>query len=206
MAKWAYLIETDSRVRAAERRWRASGNDEDLIVYVDMLKRHAQEVSDDLQSSYDDAIRNRDQNAEKYDSINKAQAVLRKRPRNPGVRFARIKAAFKKEQSEENADDLVAEYEIAKGRKDKEISRHCNLQGHMGSFCNQANQIEITTRYYIILVSYQTPVAYRLRSTGEEFVTDMRHSRTTNRHIRRWTGTTATEVPQAEIDDIYRNI
>ncbi len=206
MHKWSYLIESDVIARSAERIWQHSGSDEDLIAYVTILLRANQEVPDDIQTQYDAAMANRTQHNAMYLAINRASPLLKKRkPRNAGARFARIRAAFKKDPSEETADDFFTEYERVKGSlKDREISRHCHLQGKMGQHCNQANQTEITTLHYIILVSYRTPVAYRVRSTGDEFVTDRNHSVTTNQHIWRWTGTHATTVPQAEIDDIYR--
>jgi len=59
-----------------------------------------------------------------------------------------------------------------------------------------------------VLVSYTTPVAH-LRPDGTALVTDVKHSRTTSRHINRWLGDVP-EVrretrPQAYFDDLLES-
>ena len=47
-----------------------------------------------------------------------------------------------------------------------------------------SNMCEVTTRYATILFSYKTPVA--MFSNGVLFVTERKHSVTTQRHINKW--------------------
>lgn len=53
----------------------------------------------------------------------------------------------------------------------------------------------------IVLFSYNKPVAAKVLG-GDNLRTDTFYSRTTTKHINAWAGKTATEVPQAIIDEL----
>ena len=49
-----------------------------------------------------------------------------------------------------------------------------------------SNQTELKMNDYIVLVSYQTPVAIQDRKTGAFYQTEKKWSKTTSRHIGQW--------------------
>ena len=65
------------------------------------------------------------------------------------------------------------------------------------------NTSEITTDRYVILFSYNTPVAYLDLDHDKCFVTETKYSRTTSKHISKWLPSEATEVPQQQINDLF---
>jgi hypothetical protein len=66
MHKWSYLIEMgDSRTREAERAWKASGDDDALVAYVNELIRARATVSQSLARAYEDALLKRERNLDK---------------------------------------------------------------------------------------------------------------------------------------------
>ena len=139
--------------------------------------------------------------------IRYANALIKKAPSRTGARFDRLVKEFKSNPSMETAGEVINDYDrITSKPRDKELHRTCELEGKMGRVCRQANQQEITTKHFVILVSYQTPVAYVVRKTGDEFHTKTRHSRITNKHIRIWTSNRSEPVEQAELNDIYSDI
>jgi hypothetical protein len=134
-----------------------------------------------------------------------AHEILKNPPTAGDTRFDRLLTEFVNAQATATANALVLDYKRITGPPDKEVSEHCNLKGKMGGVCHQANQAEITTRYFVFLVSYQTPVAYRSIATGNEFHTKTRHSITTNSHIRKWTSASSVPVTQEEIDELFQH-
>jgi len=55
----------------------------------------------------------------------------------------------------------------------------------------------------VILVSYDTPVAYFNTATGKHFITAEKHSATTTRHINKWLdGAEAETKPQSEFNTL----
>jgi len=61
----------------------------------------------------------------------------------------------------------------------------------------------IETDEYLVLVSYETPVAYELKETGACYRTSTKYSATTSRHINQFLdGRTATEVSQETVSNI----
>jgi len=142
------------------------------------------------------------ENAIKY-----AMEILRARVTNADARFERLTREFRSNNSEDEAEALISDYDRITSRpRDVEVSRTCDLRGKMGNTCKQANQIEITTKRFVILVSYRTPVAYTVIATGDGFHTRERHSRTTSSHVRIWTLASSQPVDQKELDDIYRDV
>lgn len=66
-----------------------------------------------------------------------------------------------------------------------------------------SNQNEITTTDYIVLFSYETPVAAEHRSSGKCYRTAKKWSQTTSRHINSWLeGREAIPISQSEIDSL----
>lgn len=66
-----------------------------------------------------------------------------------------------------------------------------------------SNQTQITTDDWVILFSYQTPVAAQNRHNGQQIATRKKWSRTTSRHINKWLdGMSANLVDQEELDRI----
>lgn len=134
-----------------------------------------------------------------------ASLVRSNMPVKADLRFTRLSQEFMEESTEAKAKELQRDLARINGPTNKVISETCNLMGKMRNVCHQANQTEYTTTYFIILVSYAEPVAYKVRSSGHEFYTQKNWSVTANRHIRTWTGYTAEAVPQAELDQLWRN-
>ncbi len=128
-------------------------------------------------------------------------------PSNADTRFKRLIDDYKKDPTEHRAKWLLTDLERLNGPRDRQISETCRLMGKMGNVCNQANQTEITTKYFVILRSYQTPVAYRVRGTNEpSYRTSERHSSTTTNHVTKWINLPVQDVTQRELDEIYRAI
>ena len=60
-----------------------------------------------------------------------------------------------------------------------------------------SNMYELDTDKAVVLLSYQTPVACRLKSDGACFRTEQWYSSTTSRHINKWLrGSLALEMSQ----------
>ncbi len=187
MKKWDHLLEADSRTREAEREWTASGDKDALLKYMSALNRARDPLPNTVIVAY-------------------GRLLMREPPRGADRRFVRLVADFRSSQSIRRARILIADNDRITGPDDAEVSQHCNLVGHMGGRCAQANQTEITTRYFVILVSYRTPVAYRVISSGAEFHSSRTWSRTTDRHVRNWTGAGSQAVSQDELNAIHRDI
>ena len=69
----------------------------------------------------------------------------------------------------------------------------------------KANCTELKTGNYLVLFSYQTPVAYRDLRTGKYYRTVKKWSRTTSRHISQWlNGQQAEEVGQDNLDQLIQ--
>jgi hypothetical protein len=70
------------------------------------------------------------------------------------------------------------------------------------------NLIEVHTNDYIILVSYQTPVACRCKKSdvyGYHYKTEKKWSNTTTRHVNWWLkelGSDAKNMPQSWFDNL----
>jgi hypothetical protein len=72
-----------------------------------------------------------------------------------------------------------------------------------------ANQTEIITDNYIILVSYETPVAYFDRVNDKVYRTSKKWSVTTSRHINKWLEDflgVAEETSQNVLDHLMNNV
>lgn len=66
-----------------------------------------------------------------------------------------------------------------------------------------SNQTEVETSRYVILVSYQTNVAYQDKETGLFFKTSKKWSNTTSKHITRWLdGRNAAAIDQKVLDEL----
>lgn len=48
------------------------------------------------------------------------------------------------------------------------------------------NMTELYLDNYVVLFSYETPVAYRERKTGDIYKTSVKYSNTTARHVNKW--------------------
>jgi len=66
-----------------------------------------------------------------------------------------------------------------------------------------SNLTEVETSEFLILVSYQTPVAFQDKKTGEFFKTDKKWSVTTSKQITKWLdGRNANLTPQSTLDGL----
>ena len=132
-------------------------------------------------------------------------ALIRRTPVRADIRFNRLLSEFREDPSTERTEWLLRDISRVTGPKNREVSEHCRLRGKMGNVCNQANQTEVTTTYFVILVSYQTPVAYRVRASRNEpnYRSEVRHSVTTTQQVGRWVNLPIEDVTQAEITELY---
>lgn len=66
-----------------------------------------------------------------------------------------------------------------------------------------SNKTEVETDKFRILVSYETPVAFEDKNTGDVFRTAKKWSVTTSKQINQWLdGRKALEVPQSTLDSL----
>lgn len=75
---------------------------------------------------------------------------------------------------------------------------------------NQRNFVEIDTDKYIILISYQTCVAYINRASGYGFRTEKKWSVTTSKHInkffKKWFCNTVADDLQENFDSLLEEV
>lgn len=64
------------------------------------------------------------------------------------------------------------------------------------------NETQVEQHGYLILYSYNTPVAVRHCASGNEWKTNKKWSVTTSRHINKWCSPSAKSVEQSVIDSI----
>lgn len=68
------------------------------------------------------------------------------------------------------------------------------------------NETQITQpNGYIVLYSYDTPVAVHHAASGQEWRTSKKWSATTSRHLNKWCSPTASEVTQETLEAIIKN-
>ena len=65
----------------------------------------------------------------------------------------------------------------------------------------RANMTEVETERYLVLFSYQTPVAYLDKETGKLFHTRTKYSKTTSKHINQWLDLEFSEPVNQEVID-----
>lgn len=69
-----------------------------------------------------------------------------------------------------------------------------------------SDQTELHLQDYVILFSYETPVAYLHRGSGKYYRTSKKWSRTTSKHINQWLGgVSAEEVGQDNLDQLIND-
>jgi hypothetical protein len=68
------------------------------------------------------------------------------------------------------------------------------------------SNMNVLTNYgYVILFSYETPVAVYVPQSGQYLRTEQKFSQTTSRHINKWLGSVvAISVPQSIIESYVR--
>ena len=68
-----------------------------------------------------------------------------------------------------------------------------------------ANETQVNNNGYLILYSYNTPVAVRQIASGKEWRTNKKWSVTTSKHLNKWCSPDAKLVEQSVIDSIVTN-
>ncbi len=67
------------------------------------------------------------------------------------------------------------------------------------------NETQVEQHGYLILYSYNTPVAVHHCASGKEWRTNKKWSSTTSKHINKWCSKDAVLVEQSVIDSIVSN-
>ena len=63
-----------------------------------------------------------------------------------------------------------------------------------------SNMTEVETGKYRVLLSYKTPVAYKILGLSTVYKTNKYWSRTTTRHINKWLGSFQYDAPVIEVN------
>jgi len=66
------------------------------------------------------------------------------------------------------------------------------------------NETQVSQNGYLILYSYNTPVAVRHHANGQEWKTSKKWSVTTSKHINKWCSKNAVFVTQETLEAIIR--
>lgn len=64
------------------------------------------------------------------------------------------------------------------------------------------NETQVEQNGFLVLYSYNTPVACRSYKTGEEFKTSKKWSSTTSKHINKWCSPAAMPIEQNKLEQL----